>query len=366
MDVAELLKSAKSFDEITDTIIRLADDDSPQAFESLTQFLRVKDPHTYGKHSTPAIACRALLGLGAKEVEAMYSALLNSDGVILPTIILDHLWHASHGEYPSILFFTDRSAEAFPVSPELPLDVQQHSGEAFRDFIAVAQENEGCFNVLINFLQHNQFMKSARLNANVGRLTPELLRSDVFSMITDSTIRISKRLLGEYEQLLYSGDREETYQVFLENHPVLLDPLASEVFSKQSLGVEFKSDFVVKRLDNEYIVVEIEKPQDAIFTKSNNFSAPFSHALGQVVDFLEWVDTHGEYARSLMPEISAPKGLLVIGLRSQLSDWQRAKLRRLCVNLNHIEVVTFDDLLDRSNSLYQNLHRRSARAQSCQ
>lgn len=59
--------------------------------------------------------------------------------------------------------------------------------------------------------------------------------------------------------------------------------------------------YVVRRLDNEYILVEIEKPQNRIFTESADFMAEFTHVFGQVIDFQEWVDTHAEYARHLMP-----------------------------------------------------------------
>jgi len=36
-------------------------------------------------------------------------------------------------------------------------------------------------------------------------------------------------------------------------------------------------------------LVEIERPQDALFTRANDHMARFAHAFGQVVDFLHWV-----------------------------------------------------------------------------
>jgi hypothetical protein len=147
---------------------------------------------------------------------------------------------------------------------------------------------------------------------------------------------------------------------------VLLDPLASKVIPKQSLGLEFKTDFVIQRLDNEYIVVEIEKPQDSIFTKADDFSSGFTHAYGQVIDFLEWVDAHSEYARHHMPGISSPKGLLVMGMRKTLTPMQTSKLKRFCIVNRHIEVLTYDDLLQRGVALYNNIHRTAVDSQASQ
>jgi hypothetical protein len=128
---------------------------------------------------------------------------------------------------------------------------------------------------------------------------------------------------------------------------------------KQKLGIEHITDFILHRLDDQYVLVEIEKPQDRIFTQANDFSAAFTHALGQVLDFRSWVGQHGEYARSLMPGISpAAVGLLVIGLRSKLSDDQARKLRAFNENSLTIRVVTFDDLSSKAKTIYSNMIRR--------
>lgn len=104
--------------------------------------------------------------------------------------------------------------------------------------------------------------------------------------------------------------------------------------------------------------MEIEKPQDAIFTQANDFTAKFNHAFGQVLDFHEWIESHGEYARSLMPGIFTPKGVLIIGRRENLTPLQNAKLKRFTINSRAIEVYTFDDLIIKAKNLYANIARR--------
>jgi len=182
------------------------------------------------------------------------------------------------------------------------------------------------------------------------------LRNEVFQIIRESSIKVTKSLLDEYEQMLSQSLNEEQYQVFLSTNPVLLDPLANRVIPKQPLGLEFKTDYVIQRLDNQYFAIEIEKPQDMLFTKADDFSAVFTHAFGQVIDFLEWVDAHAEYARHLLPGISSPRGMLVMGMRSSFSLSQSAKLKRLSINTPNIEIATFDDILERGRTLYRNIH----------
>ena len=46
-----------------------------------------------------------------------------------------------------------------------------------------------------------------------------------------------------------------------------------------------------------------------------------------------------------------------MGLRSELTDRQKHKLKRLRLSLNKIDFLTFDDLLTQGRTLYSNLHR---------
>lgn len=105
------------------------------------------------------------------------------------------------------------------------------------------------------------------------------------------------------------------------------------------------------------MLVEIEKPHDRIFTQAYDFTAEFTHAFGQVLDFQHWVDDNVAYAQKHMPLITAPRGLLVIGMRSDLDSRGEAKLRRFADNSARIDIATFDDLLSGGRNLYRNLHR---------
>jgi hypothetical protein len=77
-----------------------------------------------------------------------------------------------------------------------------------------------------------------------------------------------------------------------------------------------------------------------------------------LIGFQAWVDDHAEYARHLMPGISCPRGLLVIGRRKDLTAQQSAKLRHYCLNSQSVSILTYDDLVERARTLYANIYIR--------
>jgi hypothetical protein len=118
------------------------------------------------------------------------------------------------------------------------------------------------------------------------------------------------------------------------------------------------TDFVLRRYDDKYFLVEIEKPQDRLFTLTNEFTANFTHAFGQVLDFQQWVDSNAAYARVHMPDISSPRGLLVIGRRADMTEENKVKLHRFSINCSAIDIVTFDDLFSNATNLYEAILRK--------
>ena len=138
-------------------------------------------------------------------------------------------------------------------------------------------------------------------------------------------------------------------------YPVFLEPLATKIYDKQRLGDDLITDFVIQTLEDKYVLVEIEKPQDLIFTKQNDFSAKFTHAYGQVLDFLAWIDSNIAYAQTKLPNICLPSGLLVIGQSSALNPDQKKKLEYFNTLNTRIKVITYDEVLLNAQRLYKNI-----------
>ncbi|HKQ09499.1 MAG TPA: Shedu anti-phage system protein SduA domain-containing protein [Blastocatellia bacterium] len=341
-----------SAEELSGKIASLASAEDGSALTHLRGLLLEIDGMSCDKYDLPRMACRGLLQKGVAGVQALVSTIQEAPGIIYPAAIIESLWHAAQGQHPPA-FMLGRMPIMPPLNLPLSPEIVTAAREAFYDLITESQISESLFDKLLHFLyQNNSYIG---LNSKAGA---DAFRLSVFEIFTESSIRITKRLIDEFERLVSSDLPEKEYQQFLAANPVFIDPLADQIVDQQKLGLEYKTDFVVRRLDNEYILVEIEKPQDSIFTAKNDFTAEFTHAFGQVIDFQEWVDSHSEYARYHMPGISSPRGLLVMGKRKDLSPEQSAKLKRYCINSQAITVFTYDDLIERAKTLYENIRTK--------
>jgi hypothetical protein len=358
-----------SDEAIVKTIAELSLTKTDAALSDLTSFL--KDEYIwFGENNLPLplLASLALLQKSSRGVQALKDKVLgsesDSDGSAIGHV-LEVLWYAAHGHLaPTNKPPLRDIALVPPLNRTLSEETIQAARKAFFEIVEEGQINESLFQRLFIF-QFQAMLSAAAFNNEASeedkRRELDTMRSLVFELFAEPAIKITRRLFEEFKELIRGEHTEETYQQFLSKHPVFVDPLASNVIPKQRLGVEHITDFVVRRLDNEYVVVEIEKPQDAIFTSANDFTAKFTHAYGQVIDFQEWVDANGAYARTLMPEISSPRGMLIMGLRENLTPAQIAKLKRFNFNSRAVEVLTFDDLATKANSLYENIHRLTLR-----
>jgi cytidylate kinase len=351
MDINTFLDN-ESAEALAKKIADLALSDEDSAIDLLRTFLTGVDGRNYDKHDIPRVACRGLLQKGVAGVQALVLTIQEAPGMIYPAAIIESLWHAAQGHHPPT-FMLGSIPLLPPLNNPLPPNIVAAAREALHNLIAESQINEALFDKLLHFLyQNNSYIG---LNSKSGA---DAFRLSVFEIFADSSIRITKRLIDEFERLVNSELPEKVYQKFLAANPVFIDPLADEVIDQQRLGLEYKTDFVVRRLDNEYILVEIEKPQDNIFTGKNDFTAEFTHAFGQVIDFQEWVDSNSDYARRHMPGISSPRGLLVMGTRKNLLPEQVAKLKRYSINSQAIRILTYDDLIERAKILYENIHTK--------
>jgi hypothetical protein len=307
------------------------------------------------KHDVPRLVSLALLRKGPDGVRALGEVIHDAPGSIYPAAIFETLWHASRGRTTSAMVWDMEPPGSF--GEPLPSETIGAAQDTLKELILESTNNEDIFAPLIEFL-HLSWVSYRLISGKAEE--KDRFPGEIFEVLTEGRIKISKRLLSEFESLVNQSHPEESYQIFLKNNPVFLDPLSSVVIPKQRLGLESVTDFVIRRLDSRYLLVEIEKPRDRIFTAANDFTAQFSHAFGQVLDFQQWVDDHTQYARHLMPEISSPRGLLIIGRSADLTPSQKQKLERFNVNSAKVDVRTFDQVTDEARRLYENIHHRRA------
>ena len=182
----------------------------------------------------------------------------------------------------------------------------------------------------------------------------------LMDMLVDTHLVLNREILDQFAALLDQGpEREEALHQFLVDHPVLLDPFVTELRTKHELGDDFITDFVVRRTNDEYVLVEIENSTDELFKVDGSFTAALMTAVGQVRDFQAWIADNIAYAQTKLPRIRHPDGLVVSGRRQSLSSIMEKRLSEENFSRRgHIKIVTFDDLLNQGRLVYRNAIER--------
>lgn len=179
----------------------------------------------------------------------------------------------------------------------------------------------------------------------------------LFAAISARWLAISAPVLAEYRKLIVDQpDREPVFQSFLTAHPHVLDPFAVEVWPQPDLYGFRSPDYIIRRADNSYVVVEIECPGKALVTAGNQVTFELTHAVSQVTDYDHYLMSKYGDLRLHFPAWDMPELLVVCGVESSLSAEQKIALR----NFNRgsrAKAVGFDWLADRAEAVSSNVVR---------
>lgn len=347
MDVNDFLIKYGTYDELAAKIAELVSDSSDESIEVLADFLRIKDTDTNGKHITPKLATIGLINLGKRGIDRLISIYSEIDGHIYPKSILDCLWFASNN---LLMHFADLFHLKIidPLHTTLDEETVKLVRDVFCDIVLSSSNNDELLSTFVeNTIIYKDFLLSKGIDVNIS--------DDIITILSETSLKISNILISKFSMLIEMQSNEEQYQKFLKDNPIFLESTAFSVFDKHKLGDDLITDFVIETLVNDYYVVEIEKPQDNIFNKNGDFSGKFTHALGQVLDFIDWIESNIAYTQKKLPGIVSPKGILVMGRSNQLNNEEIRKLQRFNKNSNSITVLTYDDLVLKAKCLYKNL-----------
>ena len=117
---------------------------------------------------------------------------------------------------------------------------------------------------------------------------------------------LSRKLAG----IIDVAEDERPVQPFIETHPALILPrnrhvLGNILISQFPLGADFKADFAYAFFNSTGVyleLIELESPRLTMFTRQDDFSRPFLHALQQAEDWLEWSERNQDcYFSTLEP-----------------------------------------------------------------
>jgi hypothetical protein len=158
--------------------------------------------------------------------------------------------------------------------------------------------------------------------------------------------------VDELKSLLSADVREEDLQRCLTRNPALFGAEYREIRPKHRLGAEFEMDYALVRVSGTVDLVEIERSSHRLFKQDGDPRAALIHAEQQVLDWLDWIDQHSEYARRELPLLMRPTGFVVIGRARDLSADDRKRLARRNIAFEGaLQILTYDDLLLRARQL---------------
>jgi hypothetical protein len=154
------------------------------------------------------------------------------------------------------------------------------------------------------------------------------------------------------------GDEEELHRwLFRPDHHLFLDPHAVEVWSKVPFGSK-ESDFVIRRADGTYTLMEIEHANLRIFTqKGQEPTAEFNHACQQVRDWRRYIRDNVNTVRveQNMPGIYEPAGAVVMG-RSRDIEGSDATTRWRDMKTTHeFALATYDEMCEHVRAIARQL-----------
>lgn len=153
-------------------------------------------------------------------------------------------------------------------------------------------------------------------------------------------------LLTQFEAMLSSRLEEPLHQ-FIKSNPILLCPTYEAIWSKVPFG-DHISDFVIREIPNDYILVEIEAPIRPLFRKDGQQTQELTHAIDQINDWLEHIKDNRqkvEQENSFEGISVSPRALVVIGRSVGLTDENLKKIVMLQERQPRLRILTYDDVL---------------------
>jgi len=171
-------------------------------------------------------------------------------------------------------------------------------------------------------------------------------------------IEISK-IINRFMLSLDKEEKEEVYQKYIENHPLLLSKYhAKRIFYKKDILGKFITDFVIYDSMNRLILIEIEKPSTLLFKKDGHARAGLIHAFEQVNDWLDEVRRNYHTILELFnlpkDKVSEIRGVVIAG-RTKENELRQLMRFRSNPIYPTIEFLTFDELANSALQISQKL-----------
>lgn len=345
-DALDKLKSSGMSREILNELLSACMNDGSSAARVHVRHLLVDDydGHLF-KWEVKEMAGTALLAWGDAGIEEIKRAFFENASYANRTIAFDILSAAAAGKGPTRVelgVFSDLWAQITD-GGELPTTVQLAARKALVDLVLSVDAIDDVVGLIGGVFQKQQFRDDGA--------AIELIRAASSRWLT-----VGNTVIDDFRKLIdRDANNEPSFQKFLETNPQFLDPMAIEVWPEPNLFGSRKPDFVLKRSDGSYLVVEIECPGKTLVTQAGHPSAEVTHAEHQVTDYRNYMLRHIGTVKDVFPGFSDPDCLVVIGLESALTPDQKKVLASLNGARHRIKVVGFDWLVERAERISKNV-----------
>lgn len=173
-----------------------------------------------------------------------------------------------------------------------------------------------------------------------------------------------KRKIREFEAILDATDTtERDLHRFLKKEAWMFGiPYSRMAKSENEITIKSRNDFILKRLDGYYDVLELKSPKSKLFVskgKKKVLSRDSKDAISQVVGYLSDIRKHYlSIKEETGMDLFFPKGIVVIGRGSE-SD--RDSLKSHNEFFHNLEMWTYDDVLTSANQtieIYKRIRKR--------
>ena len=164
-----------------------------------------------------------------------------------------------------------------------------------------------------------------------------------------------EKKITEFEALVHARNTlEPQLQKFLEQNYWIWGFEYTEAIPKQQLGEKYEIDFLLRRIDGIWEIVEIERSSLRLFTNKLGPRKELTHATQQVRDYQSFCMRNYNYLSAEdNKNIYAPKGYVIIG--NALSDLEKRKLEELNKSHPFVEVHTYQYLINRAKRFIKTL-----------
>lgn len=210
MDI-KAIANAGTLSEIGQTIKLLAEQGTPESIELLADFLLFPENLSIYKDMVSSTVCYYLVSLGSAGINAIGRRLKEKASVTFVNSMLLALLFASEGELPYVMEFTEPSFSINKLNNTVSAEDSRLAKEVLTDFIFDCQTDPYSYFYLSMFIGQTSLYDGIFRRKGSSELE---MNAVVLNILLEASIKISRQLIAEFEQLITGNHSEELISSF--------------------------------------------------------------------------------------------------------------------------------------------------------